>query len=93
MRAIIFILIVAVVVLIGGIATGFLNISQTRQAAVPEISTVGNGVTAKGGQAPGFDVETGSVKIGSKQTTVRVPALEVQKPGQAPSAAVTNNVM
>ena len=45
MRAIIFILIVAVVVLIGGIATGFLNISQTRQAAVPEISTVGNGVT------------------------------------------------
>ena len=30
-------------------------------------------MTAKGGQAPAFDVETGSVKVGTKETTVTVP--------------------
>ena len=38
--------------------------------------------SAKGGQAPAFDVQTGSVTVGSKETTVKVPALEVQKPGR-----------
>ena len=80
MRAILFILIIIVLAIIAGIATGFLDINQIRGARAPQISATGNGVTAKGGQAPAFDVETGSVKIGSKQTTVQVPALQVQKP-------------
>jgi hypothetical protein len=50
-------------------------------------------VTAKGGQAPAFDVQTGSVKVGTKETTVKVPALVVEKPGQKPAAAATNNAM
>jgi hypothetical protein len=48
-------------------------------------------VTAKGGQAPAFDVETGSVKVGTKQTTVKVPAVVVEKPARNQAAAVTNN--
>ncbi len=92
MRAILFILIIAVLVVIAGIATGFLNINQIRSAKAPQISTTGNGVTAKGGQAPAFDVETGSVKVGTKQATVKVPALVVEKPGQN-QAATTNNAM
>lgn len=93
MRAILFILIIAVLVVIAGIATGFLNINQIRSAKAPQISTTGNGVTAKGGQAPAFDVETGSVKVGTKQATVKVPALVVEKPGQNQAAATTNNAM
>ncbi len=93
MRAILFILIIAVLVVIAGIATGFLNINQIRSARAPQISTTGNGVTAKGGQAPAFDVETGSVKVGTKQATVKVPALVVEKPGQNQAAATTNNAM
>ena len=91
MRAILFVLIVAVVVIGAAIATGFLNINQIRPAKAPEISATRNGVTAKGGQAPAFDVETGSVKVGTKDTTVKVPALEVQKPAKNEAAAATNN--
>jgi hypothetical protein len=91
MRTVIIVLIIAIVVLIGGITSGFINVSQIRGAKAPQISTTRNGVTAKGGQAPAFDVETGSVKVGTKDTTVKVPAVEVQRPGTNQAAAVANN--
>ncbi len=80
MRAILFIFILVVVALLIAIATGFLDISQTRGAKAPQISTTGNGVTAKGGQAPAFDVQTGSVSLGTQQKNVAVPALTVNPP-------------
>lgn len=91
MRAVILLLIVAVLVVIAGVASGYLKINQTRQAEVPQVIATGKGVTAKGGQAPAFDVETGSVKVGTKEATVKVPALEVHKPAQ--NEAATNNSM
>jgi len=93
MRAVLFILIVAILVVIAAVATGFLDINQIRGARVPQVATTGNGVVAKGGQAPAFEVETGSVKVGTKQTTVKVPALVVQKADQNQAAATTNNAM
>jgi hypothetical protein len=90
MRAVLFILIIAVLVVIAGIATGFLDINQIRGARPPHIAATGNGVVARGGQAPAFDVETGSVKVGTTQTTVKVPTVVVQKPGQNEAAASTN---
>jgi hypothetical protein len=81
MRAIAAILIIAILVFLAGLATGFIDINQIRGAQAPQIGATHNGVVAKGGQAPAFDVETGSVKVGSKQTTVSVPALQVEKPG------------
>ncbi len=93
MRALLFVLIVAIIVVIAGIASGFLNINQIRGARAPDISATSNGVTAKGGQAPAFDVETGSVKVGTKQRTVNVPTLEVQKPRGNEAAVQSNNAM
>jgi hypothetical protein len=93
MRPVIFILIIAILVIIAAIATGFLDINQIRGAKAPQLSATHNGVTAKGGQAPAFDVETGSVKVGTKQTTVRVPAVTVDRPGQNQAAAASNNAM
>ena len=93
MRALLLILIIAVVAILIALASGFLNINQTRDAKVPAVSATGNGVTAAGGQAPAFDVETGSVKVGTKETTVKVPAVVVEKPGQNQTAAATNNAM
>jgi hypothetical protein len=90
MRAVIFILILAVIAILVAISTGFLNISQIRGAQAPEVSATQNGITAKGGQAPAFAVETGSVKVGTKQTTVNVPAVQVVPP-QNQSAPVTKN--
>lgn len=92
MRAVLFVLIVVVLLIIAGVATGFLDINQIRGAKVPQVSATQNGITAKGGQAPAFDVETGSVKIGSKSANVKVPTLEVQRPDNQAQAA-TNNAM
>jgi hypothetical protein len=92
MRAVLMILIIAIVVIIAALATGFVNINQIRGAKPPEVSATSNGITAKGGQAPAFDVETGSVKVGTKQTTVNVPSLQVQPPRNQ-AAAATNNTM
>ena len=93
MRAVLFIVIVAILLIIGAVATGFLNISQIRGGAAPEITATRNGVTAKGGRAPAFDVETGSVKVGAKETTVKVPSLVVETPVRNQAAAATNNAM
>jgi hypothetical protein len=88
MRAIILILILAIVALIIAVATGFLDISQTRGAKAPQLSTTGNGVTARGGQAPAFDVETGSVSLGTKPKQVQVPAVTVNPPSATDNQAV-----
>jgi hypothetical protein len=93
LRAILFVLIVVVLVVIAGIATGFLDINQIRGAKAPDLSTTHNGVTAKGGQAPAFDVQTGSVKVGTQEKTVKVPTLVVEKPDQNQASAATNNAM
>ena len=93
MRALIFVVIIAILVIIAGLATGFLNISQIRGGQAPQVATTGNGISAKGGQAPAFDVRTGSVKVESKDANVKVPTLVVEKPAQNQAAATTNNAM
>jgi len=92
MRALLLILIIVVVAIIAAIATGFIDINQVRDAKAPDLSATRNGVVATGGQTPAFDIETGSVKVGAKDATVKVPSLEVQPP-QNQSAPVTNNAM
>ena len=92
MRAVLLVLIIAVAAFIAAIASGFINIDQIRSAKAPQVSATQNGITAKGGQAPAFDVETGSVKVGTKQANVNVPTLEVQPP-QNQAASTANNTM
>jgi hypothetical protein len=89
MRAVIFILIIAVLLIVAAIATGFLNIRQIRGGQAPQVAASRNGVSAKGGQPPAFDVETGSVKVGTKETAVKTPTIQIQKPSQ--NRAATNN--
>ncbi|HET7605393.1 MAG TPA: hypothetical protein VFK28_04920 [Sphingomicrobium sp.] len=93
MRILLFILIVAVLVILAALATGFLDIDQIRGAKAPQVSATGNGVTAKGGQTPAFDVQTGSVKVGAQEKTVQMPTLQVQRPDENEAAATTNNAM
>ena len=92
MRAILLILILAVVVVIVAVASGLLDINTVRGARAPTVSTTGNGVVAKGGQAPAFDIETGSIKVGSKDANVKVPTVQVAPAGNE-AAATTNNAM
>ena len=90
MRTAILILVLIILAVIAAIATGYLNINQIRGAQAPQVSATSNGIVTKGGQTPAFDVQTGSVTVGSKETTVRVPALQVQKPGNQAEAATNN---
>ena len=93
MRAILLILILAVVGLIVLIATGLLDINQTKPAEVPQVSVTENGVVAKGGQAPAFDVETGTVSVGSEpaNVTVAIPTVQVNRAdGNQAQPATTN---
>jgi hypothetical protein len=92
MRAILLILIVAVVALIVLVATGLIDINQTRPAAVPQVSVTENGVVAKGGQAPAFDVETGTVSVGSEpaNVTVAVPTVQVNRADGNEAQPATN---
>ncbi len=78
MRAVILVLILAVVAAIVLVATGLININQTRPAEVPSVSVNSNGVTATGGQTPAFDVETGTVSVGTNQANVTVPVPSVR---------------
>jgi len=83
MRPILLVLILIIVALIAAIATGFLNIDLIRGAKVPQVSATDNGVTAQGGQAPAFDVQTGSVTIGNPQ----LPSVNVNPAGNDANAA------
>ena len=101
MRAILLILILAVVAVIAAVASGFIDINQTREAKAPQVSASTNGVTASGGQSPQFQVETGSVQVGTgtanvaaptvriepKNTRVAVPKVTVNRPGAQPQPA------
>jgi hypothetical protein len=82
MRIILFILILAVAALLLGIGTGLVRIPLTRAAQSPKVSVNGNGVSVKGGQTPRFDIETGSVAVGTKASNVSVPVVKVVPPGQ-----------
>lgn len=81
MRAILLILILAVVALIAAVATGFVDISQTREARAPNLEASDGAIRAEGGQPPAFEVQTGSVEVGTREANVAVPKVEV-KPGQ-----------
>jgi len=87
MRAVILILILVVLVLLVGVATGYIDINQIRGARAPEVSATGNGIQAKGGQAPAFDVETGSVQVGTRNATVTLPDVKVVPPGNRAATA------
>ena len=91
MRAILLILILAVVAIIAAIATGLVDISQTREARVPTVETDNGAIRAQGGQPPAFEVQTGSVEVGTRDANVAVPKVEV-KPSttkvQVPSVEV-----
>ena len=90
MRPILLILILVVIGFIVAVATGFLHISQTRTATAPDVSVNRAGVSASGGRAPAFDVETGTVSVGTKERQVKVPNVQVNPPDNQQGQNVAN---
>ena len=69
-RAGIIIAIVAVLAIIAAFAFGLIDIDQTKQTKLPEVSV-------QGGQAPAFDVDTAKVDVGTKREDITVPKVDV----------------
>ncbi len=94
MRALLALLVIVVIALIAAMATGLIDIDQTRKAQSPQIRV-------EGGQIPAFDVKTPEVSVGSTSSTVTVPdvnigtkkesislpTVSVRKPDQQPEPA------
>lgn len=79
MRTVMLILIIAVVALIGAFATGYIDINQTRGAKAPSVEAADGTIRATGGQSPAFEVQTGSVEVGTRDANVAVPKVEVRR--------------
>ena len=79
MRTVMLILIIAVVALIGAFASGFLNVNQIRGAKAPSVEAADGTIRATGGQSPAFEVQTGSVEVGTKDANVAVPKVQLQR--------------
>jgi len=82
MRAILLILILAVVALIAAIGTGLIDVSQTRGARAPTVAASDGTIRAQGGQSPAFEVQTGSVEVGTRDANIAVPRIEVKRDEQ-----------
>jgi hypothetical protein len=70
-------MVLAILVVVGTIAAltfGLVDIDQQKGARLPSVS-----VDATGGQLPSFDVSTAKVHIGTKDASVDVPTVTVEK--------------
>jgi len=100
MRAVFLILIVAVVALIVAVLTGMVKLPMTQPAVAPTVAVEDGKIITRPGQTPAFDVQTGSVEVGTGKTVavpkveiqpsdtrIAVPSVEVRRPGAAPAPA------
>ena len=91
MRAVLFVFILAVVALLIAFGSGFMSLTPTRSAEAPRISVDRSGVDASGGQTPAFDIETGTVAVGTTSRNVKVPRVNVIPPEQEPASNAAGN--
>ena len=69
MRPILTIVAVVVLLLVIGIATGFINLTG-RGGDMPEVKV-------EGGALPKVDADVGDIDVGTKNETIQVPTLDV----------------
>lgn len=60
------------------------DVDQTEEGEMPDVEV-------SGGNMPEFDVETADVDVGTKTTTVEVPTVDVDMPGDAKGEPVTDS--
>jgi hypothetical protein len=73
MRLIAGLLVVVLLILVAGIATGFINLQRTQEGTLPRIAV-------EGGQLPKFEADVAKVEVGTRNETVEVPTVDVKKP-------------
>ena len=66
-------LLIALIVIGAGIATGFIDLQKTQEGRLPEVSV-------KQGALPKYEASVDKVEVGSRNETVEVPTVDVKKP-------------
>jgi hypothetical protein len=83
MRILLSLLLIVVILLIAAFAFNLIDINQTRKGELPNISV-------QGGQVPAYDVQTGSVNVGTTERSVDVPKIDTtRKTVEVPTVNVT----
>jgi hypothetical protein len=72
-RTVLILLAIAALVLLVLFATGILDMNQTKEGKLPDVD-----VSAQGGQAPAFDVDAKEVVVGTKESNISVPDVDVK---------------
>lgn len=67
-------MIILLVLVVGAVlyAFGVIDVRQTREARLPEVQT-------QGGQMPAFDVDAPDVEVGTRNETVKVPEISIDR--------------
>ena len=73
MRGLLALLGLAAIAIVVLMSLGMLKVTQEQGATLPSVT-----FDAKGGQLPKFKAETGEVGIGSTNTTVQLPTVELK---------------
>ncbi|QMW24497.1 hypothetical protein H3309_02925 [Sandaracinobacteroides saxicola] len=73
------ILLVAVALFAIAWATGFINFDTSGSLRAPDVKV-------EGGELPAVQMETADVNVGTKETTIEVPTVDVDKPADDGSA-------
>lgn len=73
MRPLLTIVAVVVLLLIVGLATGFINLGA-RGGDLPEVKV-------EGGSLPKVDADVGDIDVGTKNETIQVPTIDVDTAG------------
>ncbi|KQN10111.1 hypothetical protein ASE85_04100 [Sphingobium sp. Leaf26] len=73
MRVIGGLLVIILLVLAGGIATGFIDLQKTQNGRLPEVAV-------KEGALPKYEANVAKVEVGTRKETVEVPTVDVKKP-------------
>ncbi|WHO40055.1 hypothetical protein PMI04_005535 [Sphingobium sp. AP49] len=66
-------LLIALIVIGAGIATGFIDLQKTQDGRLPEVSV-------QKGALPKYEANVAKVEVGSRNETVEVPTVDVKKP-------------
>lgn len=80
--------VIGAVVVVAAIAFAifFVDVDQTQEAALPE-------VTVEGGQLPEFDATVGEINVGTETVEVEVPTISVESPEEAGKEAAGEPVL
>lgn len=72
MRALLALVGVIAIAIVAAMSFGLINVTQTREAKMPDMALVG-------GQAPAFKADVANVSVGTENKTVEVPTIAVKQ--------------